>query len=144
MAKGLLNTKLGLFVTKISKLKVKDVEKVAYSSSVLEQMADLNTDEQLYSKGVLANGSKTPDYSAVTVAFKRAENKRYDHMTFKDTGEMYDSVKYYFNGQLKARWVDKYELESNYGHIIGLTEESITFIQPEIAENIRDLILSKR
>ncbi len=57
---------------------------------------------------------------------------------------MYDSVKYYFNGQLKARWVDKYELESNYGKIIGLTKESIAFIQPEISENIRDLILSKR
>jgi len=143
MAKGLINTRLGRFLKDVSALSVRDVENEAYNKNVLDQMSDLNTDEQLYNQGVLADGTSTPDYSPVTIAYKRAENKRYDHMTFKDTGEMYNSVNYYFNGQLKVSWVDRYDLEENYGQLIGLTKDSIDFIKPEIAENIQDLIKSK-
>jgi hypothetical protein len=143
MAKGLINTRLGKFLKAVSTLSVRDVENEAYNKNVLDQMSDLNTDEQLYNQGVLADGTSTPDYSPVTISYKRAENKRYDHMTFKDTGEMYNSVNYYFNGQLKVSWVDRYDLEENYGQLIGLTKDSIDFIKPEIAENIQDLIKSK-
>ena len=143
MAKGLINTRLGRFLKDVSALSVRDVENEAYNKNVLDQMSDLNTDKQLYNQGVLADGTSTPDYSPVTIAYKRAENKRYDHMTFKDTGEMYNSVNYYFNGQLKVSWVDRYDLEENYGQLIGLTKDSIDFIKPEIAENIQDLIKSK-
>lgn len=138
----LKNTRLGSFVKSMATASVLDVEVAAYNDSVLIQMDDLNTDGQL-DKGVFADGSPTDEYAPSTIKRKRSEGKRYDHMTFNDTGDTYKSIKYKFNGELIAEWDDEHDLERNYGQIVGLTKESMEEIIPEISENIIDFIKSK-
>lgn len=139
-----MGTRLGKFVNAMASAKVLDIEKEAYNESVLAGMADLNTEVQLMEQGVFADGTDTPDYSPFTIEIKQAKGQPYDHMTFRDTGETHSSIEYSFNnGELVANWEDKYELQENYGEIVGLTSQSIKEIQPEITENIRDFILSK-
>lgn len=141
---GILDTRLGTFAKAMAKLSVSEIETEGYNRSVLDQMADLNTESQLDELGVFADGSPTPDYAPFTVQMKIAEGKQYDHMNFKDTGEMHSSVVYIFDGiNLRADWLDRYNLADNYGQIVGLTPQSIGYIQPEITQNIRDFILSK-
>ena len=141
---GLMSTRLGKFVDAMASATVLDIEKEAYNESVLAQMADLNTEVQLMEQGVFADGTDTPDYSPFTIEIKQAKRQPYDHMTFRDTGETHSSIEYSFNnGELVANWEDEYELEENYNDFVGLTQESMDELKPEIAENIRDYILSK-
>lgn len=49
----------------------------------------LNTDVQLYAKGVLPSGKATGKYAASTISRKKAQGKKYSHVTLKDTGVMY-------------------------------------------------------
>lgn len=136
-------------IFKFKKLSVQSIEESAYNDRVLAQMADLNTETQLQEKGVFADGSDTPEYSPITVELKKLKNQRYDHMTFKDTGETLSSVRYIYNsGKLYVNWNDIHNLQSIYGNekkrIIGLTGESINEIKDEIIENIQEKILEKK
>lgn len=141
---GLMDTRLGKFVDAMANAKVETIEKIAFNDSVLDQMADLNTEVQLMEQGVYADGTDTPEYSPVTIELKQAKGQPYDHMTFRDTGETHSSIEYSFNnGELVANWEDDYELEENYKAFVGLTPESMDELKPEIAENIREYILSK-
>jgi hypothetical protein len=145
----LVDTLVGSFVRKVTSHNVLQIEKKAYNDSVLAAMADLNTESQLQEKGVFADGSDTPEYSPITVELKKLKNQRYDHMTFKDTGETLSSVRYIYNsGKLYVNWNDIHNLQSIYGNekkrIIGLTGESINEIKDEIIENIQEKILEKK
>ena len=140
---GFLATRLGQFAKSISALSVEDVEREAYNDGVLATMADLNTEYQLDELGVFANGTDTPDYSPYTIDIKKAQNKLYSHMNFDDTGETRSSITYIYDGNLRVEFNDRFELQSKYGNVFGLTSQSIEQIQPEITENIRDFILSK-
>ena len=64
-------------------------------------------------------------------------------MTFRDTGDTHSSIEYSFNGEIVANWEDRFELQENYNDFVGLTLDSMDELKPEIAENIRDYILSK-
>ena len=140
---GFLATRLGQFAKSISALSVEDIEREAYNDGVLATMADLNTEYQLDELGVFADGTDTPDYSPYTIDIKKAQNKLYSHMNFDDTGETRSSITYIYDGNLRVEFNDRFELQSKYGNVFGLTSQSIEEIQPEITENIRDFILSK-
>ena len=141
---GILDTRLGTFAKAMANLSVSEIEAEGYNDSVLVQMADLNTKSQLDELGVFADGSPTPDYAYLTVQMKKAEGKRFDHMNFDDTGETRESITYIFDGMnLRVDWNDRFDLADNYGQIVGLTPQSIGYIQPEISQNIRQFILSK-
>ena len=138
-----MDTRLGKFVNAMVNSTVLDIEKEAYNESVLDQMADLNTEVQLMEQGVYADGTDTPEYSPFTIEIKQSKGQPYDHMTFRDTGETHSSIEYSFNGEIVANWEDRFELQENYNDFVGLTPESMDELKPEIAENIRDYILSK-
>lgn len=140
---GFLSTRLGVFAQSIAGLQVDEIEVQAYNDSVLSQMADLNTEYQLDELGVFADGTETGEYSPYTAQIKRSENKLYSHMNFDDTGETRSSITYIYDGNLRVEFNDRFELQSKYGNLFGLTSQSIEIIQPEIMENIRDFILSK-
>lgn len=142
----LVDTLVGNFVSRITSNNVFDFEKKAYNDAVLATMADLNVESQLQDKGVFADGSDTPEYSPMTIEFKKIKSQRYDHMTFKDSGDTLSSVKYIYNsGNLYANWNDEHNLQDTYGtkqkRIIGLTNESINEIKEEIIENIQEEII---
>lgn len=145
MANFFLDTKLGSFVKSMIDAKVSDIKNDAYSQSVLNEMADLNTQSQLLTIGVFADGTDTPDYSPYTKQLKGIANKPFEFMTFKDTGETHKSIEYtYSGGDLEVNFEDRFELEKQYGKpIFGLTKQSISEIQPEIMENIQQSILKK-
>jgi hypothetical protein len=135
-------------IFKFKKLSVQSIEESAYNDRVLAQMADLNTETQLQEKGVFADGSDTPEYSPMTIEFKKIKSQRYDHMTFKDSGDTLSSVNYIYNsGKLYATWNDEHNLQETHGtkqkRIIGLTNESINEIKDEIIENIQEEIKGK-
>src|SRR5690554_4072928 len=98
---GFSGTRLGKFVNAMANAKVIDIEKEAYNDSVLDQMSDLNR-EQFNLHGLYPNGIDTPEYSPYTIELKAAKGQRYDHMTFRDTGQTQDSIEYFFNGALTA------------------------------------------
>lgn len=145
---GFGGTRLGQFVKAIANTKALTVEYAAYDQNVLTQMANLNND-QMNEQGLFSDGTPTPDYTPYTIERKKEKGQRYDHMTFRDTGATQDSIIYLFNGDLVADWTDYnniigYLLNRDIDSTpIGLTEESITEIQPEIIENITDYIKSK-
>src|SRR5690554_1258052 len=119
---GLMNTRLGKFVNAMANATVLDIEKEAYNDGVLATMADLNTEVQLMEQGVFADGTDTPDYSPFTIEIKQGKGQPYDHMTFRDTGETHSSIEYSFNGEIVANWDDRFELQENYGDLVGLTQ----------------------
>lgn len=144
-------TKIGGVVGRMTALSVTDVEEVAYNDSVLSQMADLNTEKQMYNEGVLSDGTTIGEYSQITIehykplAMLDGRDGKTDHITLKDTGETYSNINYFYrSGGLLVDYVDMYGLAQIYGVFAGLTAESKDQLKPEIKENVIDLILAQR
>lgn len=110
------------------------------------QVIELNTDSQLYDKGVDADGVPIGQYSPFTVDYKQSiagrlgNDTRTDHITLKDTGDFYRSFRFVplSNGFEITADTDKGggdDLAEMYGRkILGLTDESIQQIIPEVTE----------
>jgi len=101
------------------------------------QIIDLNQ-KQLYEQGVESDGNSTGEYSLRTIAEKEAVGERYDHVTLHDTGEFYDSMKVeigYNNIRITGdmQKPDR-DLEEGWPKALGLTDESISEILPEVKE----------
>jgi hypothetical protein len=115
------------------------------------QVIDLNTESQLYDKGVDAAGNQIGEYSFWTKAYFKplaaAEGRdgRTDHITLKDTGEFYASFQFVnesdgFHITANTLKEDGNDLAVIYGgKILGLTSESIAAISPEIRERLAEL-----
>jgi len=100
---------------------------------VKDMIIDMNTNEQLYKRGVDAKGTELSaiggDYSFVTKDIKSRKGDIYTHITLKDTGDFYKSwrVSIMHNtifieadtikdgDDLRQRWGDD---------ILGLTDDS--------------------
>lgn len=109
----------------------------------------LQTNEQLYDQGVRSDGSElTPKYTDLTVYLKlfvapsEGRDSRVDHVTLKDTGDLYSNFFLrtgtgYFeidnDDSKKAELIDK------YGDFIGLTDESIQ----KIIEEFKNVLPNK-
>ena len=104
------------------------------------QIIDLNQ-KQLYEEGVQSDGSPTGDYAPITVAYYKplaaseGRDGRSDHITGKDTGITYDSMRVipgynYFT--IKADDRNNFFDREPLG--LGLTRESIEELVPEILE----------
>ena len=100
---------------------------------VQEEIVRLNTDEQLFERGINAEGVELADiggdYAEVTVLLKKEESLPFDRVTLFDTGEFYSSfyVKVfdtYF--EIVADTIkDGEDLQNRWGdELLGLTDES--------------------
>lgn len=116
----------------------------------------LNTNEQLFLKGVLADGKSTGSYSPKTIPIKKKKGLPYDHVTFFDTGRFHSkwgidrghgeitmhAPKNDYRGK-QGNLRD--ELLSIYGDFEGLTPESTSslaeFITPKVSEYFLNTVL---
>ena len=115
--------------------------------SVQAQIVDLNQN-QLYNQGVQSDGTPTGQYAPITVskykplALADGRDGRSDHITGKDTGETYASMKVQVlpkNG-FEITADDRNNFFERITDGLGLTEESVQTIMPEIKERMIDSI----
>jgi len=123
--------------------------KVFDEASLQVQSIDLNQ-LQLYDKGINADGETLGEYSFRTLEYKTriagglGNDTRTDHVTLKDTGDFYRSMK--FEKDDDAFWItgdaDKggHDLTRMYGNILGLTIESLYELHDEILERYQEKI----
>ena len=131
----------------------KILQQVMSEPLVQAQILDLNK-AQMYEKGVNAEGKSMGDYAPFTVEYKISVGQRHDHITLKDTGKMYDSMRVKAQREetvITANTVKERagktvyagpgdkgivisDLDEQYGPILGLTDESKEQILPEITE----------
>jgi hypothetical protein len=110
------------------------------------QIIDLQQN-QLYDQGIQSDGTPTGDYAPVTVAhykpiaFSQGRDGRSDHITGKDTGITYASMKvepmynaFKITADDRNNFFETYEPKG-----LGLTTESIDEIKPEVLEGIIEL-----
>jgi hypothetical protein len=118
---------------------------------IISQIIDLNTEVQLYEKGIDSKGNSLGDYSFVTkyyfkpLAATEGRDGRTDHITLKDTGEFYRSfkVKVYKDSFVISANTQKEDndLAQIFGReILGLTNESLSELIPEIKERINEIL----
>lgn len=121
-----------------------DIMKSVFSDpSIQAQIIDANQ-SQLYDKGIESDGSPTGDYSQVSVD---KYGKSPGHITLKDTGATYDSMRVQaeddgiiMSADMALHGVD---LGVIYPHAIGLTDESISELLPEVNERIIEEIYKR-
>lgn len=95
-----------------------------------EEILGLNTEDQMYKKGVTAEGEKiTPGYTEGTKAIKKAKGQPTDRVTLRDTGDFHESV--FVDAEEKglrfgADDPKAEKLYKKYGSdVIGLTADNI-------------------
>jgi len=114
---------------------------------------DLNTEEQLFEKGIDSLGASLGDYAATTIegtsSFegKKDKGQRFDHITLKDTGEFYKSfaIKVQNGGFLITADPNKDDtnLFDDFGkEVVGLTDENLQIVIDAIKEKLIPIILA--
>jgi len=121
---------------------------------VQAQIIDLNTQEQLFEKGVDSTGVSLGEYSPNTIEGtrfylgKKQKGQRYDHITLRDTGDFYKSFRFlnfsdYFTFEADTI-KDGTDPNEKYPDILGLTDASKTeasdIVLPHLAEIVRKKI----
>ncbi len=108
---------------------------------------DLNTEEQLFEKGIDSLGASLGDYTDFTKTVKSIKGQRIDHITLEDTGEFYKSfaIKVQNGGFLITADGQKEDtnLLEEYGkEILGLTDENLQIVIDAIKEKLIPIILA--
>ncbi len=125
------------------------LEEILSEEILKAQIIDLNQ-EQLYEKGVQADGTPTGDYAPVTkyyykpLAASQGRDGRTDHITGKDTGQTYASMK--VANELKGFKViadDRNDFFEREPKGLGLTTENINEIIPEVREKLIEKVKKK-
>lgn len=123
--------------------------KVFDEASLQVQSIDLNQ-LQLYDKGINADNETLGGYSFRTLEYKTriagglGNDTRTDHVTLKDTGDFYRSMK--FEKDDEQFWItgdaDKggHDLTRMYGQILGLTNESLEELYDEYFERYQEKV----
>ena len=113
-------------------------------------LTDLNTEKQLFDKGIRSDGSNVePPYTQVTKSIKRRKGQPVDRVTLKDKGSFYDRFKIDAN-QKRILFTSTDEktdsLVNKYGrNIFGLTNENTAvfarkIVLPQLQRNLRKAI----
>lgn len=122
---------------------------VLQDKTIQAQILDLNTEEQLYRKGVDSEGISLGGYAPYTIEYKRriagglGNDTRIDHITLKDTGEFYKSFRFVNQKQgfkitantIKDGGDDLLNISPD---IIGLTDESLQEVGQMVTEPFVD------
>lgn len=142
---------------KAETLDVKKYLNKALDDKILQaQIIDLNTNVQMYEQGVDAKGISLGEYSYATIygtskyEGKKEKGQRYDHITLRDTGTMIDTEEVILTDDggfiLRMDTVKNGKditenKKQNFSNVVGLTDESIEEILPEIQDSLRENII---
>jgi len=102
-----------------------------------EEIVALNTDDQMYNKGIDAKGHKIePMYRPSTIAKKKRLNLPFDHVTLYQTGKLHDHTHIDVR-KTKIRFINDdpkyFKLTEKYGeNLLGLTPENLDFVAKKI------------
>lgn len=106
--------------------------------------------EQLYVDGVQADGEPTGEYSFNTIhgtkhyAGKIEKGQPYDHVTLKDAGKFYRSMKVEVEEEgMRITADDPNGLEEKWPQMLGLDSESKAQILPDIKGSIISRIIKR-
>lgn len=118
---------------------------------IKEEIIYLNTQEQLFDKGIDSEGVRLDvargyGYANVTKQIKAQKGQPTDRITLKDTGEFYQSFRVDVREGVITINADAQKDDTNlfdeWGvDILGLTEESIKRLKPLVIENYKKYIL---
>ena len=97
---------------------------------------------QLESKGIESDGTRTGDYSKVSV---ERYGKRPGHITLHDTGEFYRSMKVIVGSEGMVVYGDTIkeggdDLSKKWPKALGLTEESLSEVRPMVQKKMIELM----
>jgi len=129
----------------------KIINQILSNKSFQEFIIDLNTEGQLFDKGINSLSVSLGNYAATTIegtsSFrgKKDKGQRFDHVTLHDTGEFYKSFKIVLKKisfEIVANPVkDDSNLFDDWGRdIVGLTEENLQIVRDAVKEKIIPLI----
>lgn len=128
---------LELLARNVLKLNADNATKQVISNKAIQlEAVRLNTEEQLYQRGVDVQGNKMRSdyarfgrfYANSTIAIKNEKNQPTDRVTLRDTGAMYRSEKPFINGN--ELWLDMdtikqgRDLTDSFGQFVGLDNVS--------------------
>lgn len=137
----------------ITNLKGFQQNKKMYAKEALRifepEILQLNYEDQLYRKGITANGDAiTPEYAPRTIAIKRSKGQVTTHVTLRDTGDFHRS--FYLKVGASSAKIDAgdrktQELTRKYANILGLTPENLIFVneryvRPELIKRLKLLL----
>lgn len=102
----------------------KMLKTVLSNSSIQHDILDQNRLDQLYERGVDAEGNELGEYSPKTIRHKKQKGQRYDHVTLSDTQKFYESFRFVNDKKdfkIKADTIKKGEANPDFGKIIQLS-----------------------
>lgn len=117
------------------------------------EIIDFNVEDQLYERGINAQGKSIGDYQPYTVEKKQAEGKPYDRVTLRDEGDFHSSFKVKYGKdrfEITASDPKTEKLQKNWGgDILGLTEQNINhlkddFVFPHLSNKLRTILHASR
>ena len=115
--------------------------KMSVDVSVRNAIIEMNTEDQLFDKGIDSEGASLGQYSEFTVVSKKIKGQRFDHITLKDRGLFYDSWVVVVDARaivIDADDVADYDrpLFTVYGEdVLGLTDSNMERLKLMILEN---------
>ena len=137
MAKKFFNS-IRKQIALINKLDVdKQLTKIMNNGQMQSDIIDLNTNAQLYEKGIRADGTSLGEYTKNTIAIKEGKGQETGHVTLRDTGDFYASFKVKDTGEEVIITADTQkpdvDLADKYGeNILGLTPESLAIVRAQV------------
>lgn len=122
----------------------KILREIFNNTSIQQDIIFLNQ-EQMYEKGIDSKGESLGEYSNFTIGKKIEKGQRYDHVTLKDTGDFYNSMKFK-NGKdgftISANMVKPdTNLETIFPNALGLTDESLQEIKDLVLPRFKEAVL---
>ena len=124
------------YLKKLASLNPQEILRRALENTgVKQQIIDYNQ-EQMYEQGIDSAGESLGEYSHVTIKIKQEKGQRIDHITLKDAGDFYDSMRIVTTDKSALIEADMQkpdtDLEIIYPKALGLTEDSKNEIMPMI------------
>jgi len=107
---------------------------------------DLNTEDQLFGRGIDSEGNSLGEYAPLTISIKKAKGQPYDRVTLKDTGDFFNGFRadtsewpvQIYSTDRKAR-----SLAERYGSgIFGLTSDNLDQFTSNIQEPLEQACAS--
>ncbi len=128
------------------------VRRILSRKDVQDFIIKMNTEDQLFDKGIDSLGVKLDSigggYTAFTLSIKSEKGQPTDRVTLKDTGEFYESFRIRLGADffvIEANTIkDQDDLTARWGKdILGLTEESTQKLIDKLKTELIEVIHQK-